>query len=156
MGRRGPRPTPSPILALRGTLRRDRRRDEPEPPTGRPACPDELQGEARKEFYRLTREMESIGVLAKSDRGAITLWCRSWAQHEEASAKIAATGLVVKSPNGFAVLNPYLTVQRRAAEVLLRLAREFGLTPSARASVRTAPPPADTANPKSKFFAKHG
>jgi hypothetical protein len=46
----------------------------------------------------------------------------------------------VKSPNGFPVQNPYLSVANRAMKQVKEFASEFGLTPSSRTRIAISPP----------------
>jgi phage terminase small subunit len=55
----------------------------------------------------------------------------------------ATRGLLVKTAEG-ASINPVVKVARRAAADMLRLASEFGMTPSARARIRAGIPPSFT------------
>ena len=47
---------------------------------------------------------------------------------------------MVKSPTGFPMQSPYLAVANRQAEIMMRIASEFGFTPASRSRIATPPP----------------
>jgi P27 family predicted phage terminase small subunit len=142
-------------LRNRGTFKASRRfSDEPAPPAGAPRCPASLKGEARTEWKRITRELATLGVLATTDRAAITLWCQAWATNSDAAAKVNELGAVIRSVTGTPQINPYVSIARRSAELLVRLAAEFGLTPSARARVRALPTTPEEPRGPARFFTR--
>jgi phage terminase small subunit len=47
---------------------------------------------------------------------------------------------VVKSPNGYPVQSPYIAIANRQAEIMLRIASEFGFTPTNRSRIATPSP----------------
>lgn len=49
-----------------------------------------------------------------AERDACAAYCLAYQHHIDAERQVAALGLVVKSPAGFAVDNPYLGVSRKA------------------------------------------
>ena len=44
-------------------------------------------------------------------------------------------GAMLKSPNGYPTQSPYLTTLNRQAEIMMRLACEFGFTPASRSRI---------------------
>jgi P27 family predicted phage terminase small subunit len=44
---------------------------------------------------------------------------------------------MVKSPNGCPVQSPYIAIANRQAEIMLRIASEFGFTPASRSRIAT-------------------
>jgi hypothetical protein len=50
--------------------------------------------------------------------------------------------IMVKSPNGFPVQSPYVAIANRQAEIMMRIACEFGFTPASRSRI-AAPSPAE-------------
>ena len=63
MGRRGPPPTPTPMLKLRGSWRADVNRAEPQPEMGKPKCPDWIDVYAKAAWKQLVPQLEQMGVL---------------------------------------------------------------------------------------------
>ena len=42
---------------------------------------------------------------------------------------------MVKSPAGFPIQSPYLSIANRQAEIMMRIASEFGFTPASRGRI---------------------
>ena len=59
-----------------------------------------------------------------------------WAEATEAVQKY---GTMVKSPSGYPVQSPYVSIANRQAEIMMRIASEFGFTPASRSRI-SAPP----------------
>jgi P27 family predicted phage terminase small subunit len=55
-------------------------------------------------------------------------------------SKIQKYGTMVKSPTGFPIQSPYLAIANRQAEIMARIASEFGFTPASRSRI-SAPAP---------------
>jgi hypothetical protein len=47
---------------------------------------------------------------------------------------------MVKSPNGYPIQWPYIAIANRQAEIMLRIASEFGFTPASRSRIATPSP----------------
>jgi P27 family predicted phage terminase small subunit len=58
----------------------------------------------------------------------------------EAMEQIQKYGTMVKSPSGFPIQSPYLSIANRQAEIMMRIASEFGFTPASRSRL-SAPLP---------------
>ena len=54
--------------------------------------------------------------------------------------QIQKYGTIVKSPTGYPIQSPYLAIANRQAELMMRVASEFGFTPASRSRI-SAPPP---------------
>ena len=44
---------------------------------------------------------------------------------------------MIKSPQGFSIQSPYLAIANRQAEIMMRIASEFGFTPASRSRIST-------------------
>jgi phage terminase small subunit len=44
---------------------------------------------------------------------------------------------MIKSPQGFPIQSPYLAIANRQAEIMMRIASEFGFTPASRSRIST-------------------
>ena len=97
-----------------------------------PACPPHLDQEAAAEWDRIVPELCERGLLHGVDRSALSGYCACWSRWVKAEQKLAETGLVVKSPVGFAVVSPYFLIASRTLDQLGRFLREFGMSPAAR------------------------
>lgn len=74
MATRGRKPTPTAIKELEGNPgKRPLNTKEPKPVKKAPSCPKWLEPEAKKEWRRLAKQMEQIGILTEVDMAAIKL-----------------------------------------------------------------------------------
>jgi phage terminase small subunit len=55
-----------------------------------------------------------------------------WAEAIEATQKY---GTMVKSPSGYPVQSPYVSIANRQTEIMMRIASEFGFTPASRSRI---------------------
>lgn len=140
MGRRGPAPTPSKILEVRGSRMYRHSKDEPKPQKGRPRCPAYLKGNAKTEWKRLVEMLDNMGILTKVDGNALARYCRLWQRWRRAEEFIEEHGdqYPVKDKEGNVLsfrLFPSARVASMLAVELRRLECEFGLTPSSRTRI---------------------
>jgi P27 family predicted phage terminase small subunit len=134
---RGRKPLPSNVVRLRGNPGKRRLNDaEPRPVAKAPSCPACLGDEARKEWQRLAGELAALGLLTGLDRAMLAAYCHAHALWVEAVASIQRYGTMVKSPNGFPMQSPYVAVANKQVEIMVRIASEFGMTPSSRTRIR--------------------
>ena len=117
-------------------------------PTGEPIGPQDIQPPAHldqaalAEWRRAVAELAGLGTLHTADRNVIAAHAQAVARWAEAESRLRELGLVVKSPNGFPQMNPFLPIANRAMEQLLKTASELGLTPTARARLAGKTKPA--------------
>jgi P27 family predicted phage terminase small subunit len=135
MGRRGPPPTPTQVLAERGSWRAKLNPTERTPKSGAPRPPKGLSTEAAAEWKRVAAALAPTRVLTSADRSALLMYVQAWSHMQEAAAQIAKDGTVIVLPNAFPTQNPYLKVFNESHRQCLRMLQEFGLTPSARARI---------------------
>jgi P27 family predicted phage terminase small subunit len=95
-------------------------------------CPAELAPVARQEWNRIAGELTRLGVLSSFDRAALAAYCTAYALWLEAAEMVQKHGAMIKSPRGFPIQSPYLSTLNRQAEIMIRLASEFGFTPASR------------------------
>lgn len=137
---RGRKPIPSEVKRLNGNPgKRALNPSEPKPAAKAPACPAHVQGEARKEWRRIVRELSAVGIVTQLDRAALTAYVTAWQRWIEAEEQLRKLGPIVKAPSGFPIQNPYLAVANKAIEQVIKISAEFGLTPSSRSRVSAAP-----------------
>lgn len=143
MGKRGPRPTPTPLKVLRGA-RKDRiNQHEPKPTPGRPPMPSWLPPEAKKIWRRLAPELERMGVLTKADGLALEGLVSVTDLIRLVEEQIRADGVAVADDKHVDAdgnpakrkhpLFPTLTALR---QLQLAYLKEFGGTPSSRSSLK--------------------
>jgi P27 family predicted phage terminase small subunit len=160
MGARGPKPLPSNVHLLRGNPSKKPVADLVDgfqPEVEVPGCPRHLLPEARKEWRRITPELERYGLISKLDRSALSLYCQAWArwvwaeeqlQRAQASAAQAMAdaeaaglkyeggdGLTVQTPNGHMTYSPHWVISNKAMEQVNKYLASFGLDPASRSKV---------------------
>jgi P27 family predicted phage terminase small subunit len=97
-----------------------------------PPAPGWLPDEARAEWERVVPELDRLGLLKSIDRAALAAYCMVWHRFVEASAIVAAEGMVLHDDKqGRAQRHPALLTAEAASKELRAWASEFGLTPSA-------------------------
>ncbi|MBX3322435.1 MAG: phage terminase small subunit P27 family [Phycisphaeraceae bacterium] len=157
MGTRGPRPTPTPILELRGSKRARLNRDEPQPEAGIPEPPTWLEDEALQVWHQLLPQLDEMGVLTRIDGLALARYCTLWTHWVRATMFVNRHGTTypLKDGNGrvkcFAQF-PEVAIMHKLSLTLTRLEQEFGLTPSARARINVPIRPAPRHDEISVFF----
>jgi P27 family predicted phage terminase small subunit len=132
----GRRPTPTAIKKLTGNPgHRALNEREPQPVTCVPKCPQHLDKEARKEWRRITPELQKLQVLTLVDRAALAAYCMAWSRWIDAEVNLRKFGTVIKTPLGYPIQNPYLAIANTAIDTMRRFLIEFGMTPSSRSRV---------------------
>ena len=133
---RGRRPKPTRLKVLAGNPgKRPLNEREPKPEPSVPDCPPELGPVARREWDRLVVELGKLRILTNLDRAALASYCGAYALWAEAMEQIQKYGAMVKSPSGYPQQSPYLTIANRQAEIMMRIASEFGFTPASRSRI---------------------
>jgi len=129
MGLRGKQPTPTPILAARGSwIAKVRQKSaEPTPDVEAPDCPDWLTDAAKEVWFQLVPMLVSMRVLARIDAGALARYCDAFVKWKRAAMLLEADdcdGGIVRDYDRF-------------AKIISGLEIAFGLTPSARTRIAT-------------------
>lgn len=146
MGNRGPKPLPANVHQLRGNpskLSAEKLRDEVRPEVEVPSCPAHLLPAARREWKRISSELEKLGLVSKIDRAALAVYCQAYARWAQAETKLKGLGeggLIDETPNGFKQMSVWLQISNRAVEQMHKFLAEFGMTPSARSRVTPSNP----------------
>jgi P27 family predicted phage terminase small subunit len=133
---RGRRPKPTRMKVLTGNPgKRPLNEHEPRPIPVVPDCPPELGLAAQREWARLVGELSSLNMITKLDRAALATYCGAYALWAEATEAIQKFGAMVKSPTGYPMQSPYISIANRQAEIMMRIASEFGFTPASRSRI---------------------
>jgi P27 family predicted phage terminase small subunit len=133
---RGRPPKPTRLKVLTGNPgKRPLNPDEPRPEPAIPECPRELGPVARKEWERLVAELTKLRILTLLDRAALASYCGAYALWAEATEAIQKYGTMVKSPSGYPIQSPYVAIANRQAELMMRIASEFGFTSASRSRI---------------------
>ena len=134
--RAGRKPKPTAIKILEGNPgKRKLNENEPKPLKKAPPCPKWLEPEAKKEWRRLAKALEAMGVLTEADMAAFAGYCQSYARWKEAEERITDRGLVIRTPSGYPQQVPYISIAQQYLKLMQQYAEQFGLTPAARSRI---------------------
>jgi P27 family predicted phage terminase small subunit len=133
---RGRKPKPTEAHKREGTFRQDRHAARAKAAAGVPDAPMSLSAEAAKEWKRVVKLLAEAGLVAKLDRSALALYCQSWADYWAAKAIVEKEGWMAVGSTGNVIEHPAAKCMQRAWAQCLQAAREFGLTPAARSSIK--------------------
>ena len=113
---------PTAVLAMKGSKRaKSRAKTEATAPAGCPLKPATLSPAASATWDSVVDSLDMIGTLHRTDGAAIARYCQLTDQWEAA------------------VRESDVNTMAKLAPLLLRIEQHFGLTPSARAGLATAP-----------------
>lgn len=141
---RGPKPKPTALRVITAGEEESTRRIVVSAAV--PSAPAWLLPEAKAEWRRLGQKLADQGLLSEFDRAAFAAYCQAWgtvAMLEKELAKKRADsndpleGIATKTAGGNLVHHPLATTIAKARAEMVKIAAEFGLTPSARARLDT-------------------
>lgn len=136
LAQRGRKPKPTAIKMLEGNPgKRKLNTSEPTPSKKAPTCPKWLDNEAKKEWRRLSKQLESLGVLTEIDMAAFAGYCQCYARWKEAEEFISKHGAIVKTPSGYWQQIPQVSIAQQYMKQMNKFCEQFGLTPSSRARI---------------------
>jgi len=95
---------------------------------------------AREEWARICVDLVKLNLVTRLDRGVLATYCAAYGFWVEALQQLQKFGTMVKSPTGYPIQSPYLAIANRQADLMVRVAAEFGFTPASRSRI-SAPPP---------------
>ena len=137
---KGKKRTPTAVLEARGSFNKNpqrRRTGEPTPPPGRPLMPKNLGRHGARCWKQTVEFLETMKTLSKADKVELEIFARAYQEYREATDDVHANGIVVRgtTPNGcdFERRNPAVLIRKAAAELMLKMAGDFGLNPAGRA-----------------------
>lgn len=148
---RGRKPKPTHLRVIEGNPgKRGINRDEPKPPVSRGLSPPaHLSPDAKREWKRVSRSLELLGLLADIDREALAAYCgahgvlvaaeRALREYARTEAGKKLGPMLAETPGGALIQHPLVGVARRARLDIVKFAAEFGMTPSARSRVKVQP-----------------
>ena len=136
MAQRGRKPKPTALKVLEGNPgRRPLNDKEPQPEKRALKCPSWLEPEAKKEWKRMARTLESMGILTQVDMTAFAGYCQAYARWKEAEEFITQHGTIVRTPSGYWQQVPQVSIAQTYLKVMNRFAEQFGLTPASRSRI---------------------
>ncbi|WP_350342357.1 phage terminase small subunit P27 family [Proteinivorax tanatarense] len=148
MATRGRKPKPSALKKLEGNPgKRPVNNNEPKLSKKAPRCPSWLEPEAKKEWRRMAKTLEEIGVLTQVDAAAFAGYCQAYARWKEAEEFLSKHGTIFKTPSGYIQQVPQVSIAQTYLKVMKDFCSEFGLTPSARSRIHVDTVQTETQDP---------
>ena len=117
-------------------MRGPKPKPKPDPNAKPPKPPDDLDGEALKEWRRIVKLLMPARVLNEKDHAALYVYATSFAEYKHAQAMIREHGAVVLSQSGIPQKSPWVTAANACWDRIRPLLAEFGMTPSSRARLQ--------------------
>lgn len=107
---------------------------------GDPTKPDWLLPIAAKVWDDVVGELSAIeGLLTPLDAGALSCYCHAHQRLHEARELLAKDGLLLDGRR-----HPALMIESKCIEQIITIGQRFGLTPTARSSLRIDPQTSNT------------
>lgn len=133
---RGRKPTPTALKIIAGNPgKRPLNAHEPQPRADLADAPSWLT-ERQKATWTEVVEMSPPGLLKDIDASVFAVWVVAFDLYQEASERLARSGMLVKAPNtGVPMQSPYLALVNRQAQIMMKAASEMGFTPASRSRV---------------------
>lgn len=97
-----------------------------------PKCPDFIGSYGQIEYKRITSKLDNIDIHNDAYYSLLVMYCEAWNEFVELTIQMKDMGAIVMTANGNPVQNPVLGAKNRAAERMLKVAAQFGMTPQAR------------------------
>ena len=145
MGTRGRKPKPTALKVLEGNPgKRPLNKNEPKLEKKAPKCPSWLEPEAKKEWRRMSKILEELGILTEIDASAFSGYCQAYARWKEAEEFLTKHGTIFKTPSGYIQQVPQVSIAQTYLKIMKDFCSEFGLTPSARSRIHAAVDKKDT------------
>ncbi|RFB73832.1 MULTISPECIES: phage terminase small subunit P27 family [unclassified Herbaspirillum] len=150
MGQRGPQPQANVLKLMRGNpgKRPINLADGVNPEVAVPDAPRHLNKEARKEWKRITVELEKLGLISRLDRAALALYCQSWGRLVELETAFArrqemlaeksedpTAAYIDVAPSGYRAHAVEINIIRSLQDEVHKFLQSFGLSPSSRSRV---------------------
>lgn len=131
-----PTPKPTALKRLAGNPgKRPLNDDEPQFATAHMSAPKHLSAEAKREWSRVSHELQEVGLLTRVDRAVLAAYCQAWATWCEAERHLQNDGRVLKTDKGYAYQSPWVGIGSAAIDQMRKFACEFGMTPASRTRI---------------------
>ena len=150
---RGRKPKPTNLKILEGNpSKRPLPTNEVKPKRKAPRCPQWLEEDAKKEWKRMGKILEQMGLLTDMDMTAFAGYCQAYARWKEAEEFITQHGTMIRTPNGYLQQVPQVSIAQTNLKIMLKFCEQFGLTPSARSRIVAGEGTVDPADEMEKIL----
>lgn len=139
----GPRVIPTAIKVLNGNpggRPLNKNEPTPEPSTVEGTKPPEyLDAAGVKEWDRILPILLRMRVMTEGDYQLLITWCIHTSILAKSYGELKKQGLIIESKKTHSLQqNPLLIVVNKSTELVLKIAKEFGLTPSSRTGLEVS------------------
>jgi P27 family predicted phage terminase small subunit len=133
---RGRKPKPTALKVIAGNPgKRALNPHEPQPRADLSTAP-EWMTQRQRDTWTEVIALAPPGLLKDLDASVFAVWVVAYDLYQEASDKLARTGMLIKAPNtGVPMQSPYLAIVNRQAQIMMKAAAEMGFTPASRSRV---------------------
>ncbi len=118
-----------------------------------PVIPKELGKDAKKEWKRITKELNNAGLISNLDLAVLSTYCIAWGRVLEVERLINDTSITELAEERGSTYERLLNQSYKLSEQLRKLAAELGLSPGARVRVQPTKKVADESAAKQFFDA---
>lgn len=128
---------PTAIKLVRGNPgQRAINESEPRPPAANLSSPPSLEGVAKEKWDEIVPLLHSMGVFTAADKNTIERYCQIFEQWVEVRKHVKENGMTQLTQTGYSQLTAEGSLFRSLPADLLKIEREFGMTASARSSMK--------------------
>lgn len=138
MGKRGPKTQPAAIAKRKGTYQ-PCRHGEDNVKSAELACPTGLGEVAARNWHAIAPMLGRFNITAETDELALKLFCEAIEDYVAARDIVTEQGITTVGSQGNLIMHPAVRVRESAFSRVLKMAQEFGMTPSARTNVKATP-----------------
>jgi len=96
-------------------------------------------------------DLFKIGLITKADEIEFAIYCKAFAELQEAEDALVKFGRTQTTKDGFERKSPWLSIRDEAWKRLHQAAQQFGLTPSSRTKIEV--PEQTATDDKSRYIA---
>ena len=148
--KRGPKPQPTKLKLAKNTFRKSRQiQNEALPSDDFIRPPEWLDLAGREVWNDHVGHLRAAGPITNVDVTQFALYCQTLVFYKEVIAAYSNNpAMVLQTPAGYAMRNPYIVIARETKKDLYQMAAEFGMTPSSRSRTSASmDPDFDPMNP---------
>jgi P27 family predicted phage terminase small subunit len=131
--RPGTKPKPPELKILNGDRKSRINQDAPRAIMQREAPPEYFDEYAREEWFDVCDDLASLGVLSRTDRGTLILYCSTFSEWRKADEKMKENpSRTIPNGQGTPKADPLIAIVSQSRLFCFRILCELGLTPAAR------------------------
>jgi len=155
MAKAGRKQKPLELKKLHKTLRKDRQDGKGVPATVIdfiPPAPSILNKYGKEEWNIIVPQLRELGLLAKTDMAMVKAYCINWGRYVALEHELSKGDRKFTTDKGNVIVHPMHYVQQDALKAAIKIATEFGFTPSSRAGIKV--PKRKATDPLDELIAK--